>query len=486
MIKFSWRVGVSCWVVGLFVSSALAQNPTLKLIPAAQSTQRCLGGPDEGELCGTTANCELDNVGAIHPDCQRVCGPGLNTGEPCSSRLDCSGAVCEQQCFCNRWITTIPQFFSMQIRGTNWSPQSQRLKAWQADVEWGSACDAIVPFGWEKPCEAIVCGREDDPPCPALYSVCENQECEGAGHSPECFSFICSPPPPCNSETCPNDYVFLGLGQFTTTGIGFTFKYGSLLQSQTGVPFASERYFGTMPMLPRAFADGGCGTVSIGLASTSVLLDEDVLEIGPLDLEGITLVMPDCIPTAIVSSEPARCSIDGRQGSEPDGSSPAGWTTIELKTDVEQVPNIMPLGDFTMREVPGAGIGNPTGILTNVPQDGWVTLTFPPTNPSVWTCIKFKNDSAGEVCLGGLPGDVGGLPDDLVGGDGEANAADVPLLIDCLTRSPGNECELRRCDMDRSGVCAASDLVRLIDLLTKAEGYSGLESTLPVCPNPLP
>ena len=470
MIKFSWRVGVSCLFVGLLVSHALAQNPTLKLIPAANSTQRCLGGPEHGELCGTTANCELDNFGVIHPECQRVCATGDDAGDPCSDNIDCQNNVCQQQCFCNRWITNPPAFFSMQVRGTNWSPDGQALKAFQADVNWRSACDAIVPFGWDKPCEPINCLLPEN--CPAAtYPNCNNQECEGTNHNPECFSFICSVSPPCNTVTCPGDYVFSGLSELAATSTSdMTFKFGSTLLGQTGVSFVSERYFGTLPLLRK---EDGCGTVSFGFSSTSVLLDENVREIGPLDLEGITLVLPACIPTALVSSEPTRCTIDGRQGSEPDGTFPAGWTTLEVELDVANAAGTL-VTDFTMREVPGVGIGNPTGIQNNVPELGWVTLTFPPTNPGVWTCIKFKNDAAGEVCLGGLPGDFDG--------DGVAEAADVPPLVECID---GNApCELSQCDTNRSGVCGASDLVRQIDLLNKAEGYSGLPSELPECPNP--
>ena len=243
-----------------------------------------------------------------------------------------------------------------------------------------------------------------------------------------------------------------------------------------GIPFSLERYFGTLTLAVRPPPDG-CGTVTIRLLSPtrSGFVDDNNLDILPIDLQGLTIVLPPCEPSGIESSVPVRCSIDGRQGSEPDLSMPGGWTSIEVKLDVSDAAAAL-ASDFTMREVPGGAIANPTTALVNTPSPGWVTLNFLPTNPGVWTCIKLKTDTDGEVCLGGLPGDA-----DL---SGVAEAADVPILVDCLAPALGEECALRECDMDRSGVCGASDLVRQLDLLNKAEGYADLDSALLECPNP--
>jgi hypothetical protein len=477
MIKFSWCVGVSCSVVGFFVSSALAQNPTLKLVPLnAASVQRCLGGPEEGELCGTTSNCERDDQGQIHPECVRVCATGVDQGQPCSTPSDCSqGSACNQQCFCNRWITDVPLFLSAQIRGLNWSPDAQRLLAFQASVDFEPACNAIAPFKWERPCSSaddVNCFTNDD--CGVLYPICGPfGVCQGANHAPQEASFICPPAP----STCPIDYVFLGRSELPATDTSsLVFRYGSTLLTPPGIPYSSEKYFGTLTLSPRPT---GCGTVSIGLQSptSSNFFDENSLSIGPLDLEGLTFVMPTCvckeIQNIVSAAIPERCSIDARQGSEPDSSAPAGWTTAVVQLDCENAAGVE-AGDFTIREFPGNPIGNPTTVVTDVPEQGWVTLTFPDTQAGVWTCIKFKNDDAGEVCLGGLPGDSNL--------SGTVEPSDVTVLIDCIA---GATCTPQQCDMDRSDVCGVSDLVRQIDLMGGAQDYdSWLGTSLDSCPNP--
>ena len=110
-------------------------------------------------------------------------------------------------------------------------------------------------------------------------------------------------------------------------------------------------------------------------------------------------------------------------------------------------------------------------------------LTFRDTlNLGSWTCVEYRGDGGGKVCVGYLPGDVGS--------DTTSNEADVLSQIDCLT-NPGS-CALHQCDADRSATCAAADLLRTIDLLNGGGSYAvwmgeflGVNSPV-VCPSAAP
>lgn len=469
----AWWVSFSVIAVCVLVGEAAAQNPTFWLEPEADYTQRCLGGPEEGETCGDTEDCERDAGGALHDECRRVCGRGPDAGEPCASRLDCTGGTCAQQCFCNRWITTVPQYFTAQLRGKNWSPNGEALIRWQVSVELEPLCPSVIPAGWDRPCSAIeFTPCETSANCPSEYPECGPESiCQGASHAP--CGTTCDTTSICTSQS---DYVFRDqttLSAVRCDTLSFTFGDLLLLPSE-GIVYDVPKYFASLLLRYQGTFTRPCGIQSIAL-SNPFMIDENVEEIGPVDLEGLTFALWTCPHLNIVGSVPPSCTIDGRQPSDPDGNAPAGWTSIAVRFDATNAAGILP-EDFTMREVPGGALGNPTGAQTNVPELGWVTLTFPPTNPGVWTCFQVRSDVASEVCLGGLPGDVDG------GGAGEA--ADVPLLVDCIAGTAA--CEIHQCDMDRSGVCGASDLVRQIDLLNKAESYADLVSSLPACPNPLP
>ena len=94
MIRFGWRGGFSCLVVGMLVGDAVAQNPTISLIPSAFATRKCTGGPEQGDACSNAADCESTALGVVHPECERVCQGGTNDGEPCATLLDCEFGLC--------------------------------------------------------------------------------------------------------------------------------------------------------------------------------------------------------------------------------------------------------------------------------------------------------------------------------------------------------------------------------------------------------
>ena len=177
--------------------------------------------------------------------------------------------------------------------------------------------------------------------------------------------------------------------------------------------------------------------------------------------------------SGINNSDPANCSIDARQPTEPDGSGVYGWDKVELVFDFA-AGEITPAG-FTVSLLPGPG--TPPTITEVVAFGLSARLTFDtPIPPGQWTCIT-HDDSGAQVCLGYAPGDADG--------DGEVEAADIVTLVDCI--SGVTTCDLWQCDLDQSGRCGAADLLRGIDLLGGAEQFDEwLDQSIGVCPSLAP
>ena len=95
-----------------------------------------------------------------------------------------------------------------------------------------------------------------------------------------------------------------------------------------------------------------------------------------------------------------------------------------------------------------------------------------------WTCVTHTGSGDGdgdEVCLGYLPGDVSG---NLL-----SNASDITALIDSINNVPGRVRPIYATDADRSGVTAALDISREIDILNGAGALDPfLAATLVPCP----
>ena len=80
------------------------------------------------------------------------------------------------------------------------------------------------------------------------------------------------------------------------------------------------------------------------------------------------------------------------------------------------------------------------------------------------------------MCLGFLPGDVGG--------DRAAAASDVLELIDDLNGVRVPPLEAHQCDVDRSGVCNAADVLGVIDVLNGAGPFAIWNNVgIPACPS---
>ena len=170
-----------------------------------------------------------------------------------------------------------------------------------------------------------------------------------------------------------------------------------------------------------------------------------------------------------VSFDPPDCSVDALQPSEPDGSSPVGWDAVEMTFGYDMTGAV--IEDFTVSTVPG--VAPAPGVAGVVVNGGLVTVQLDAIIPTgEWTCITHV-PSSNHVCLGSLPGDMNGSL--------TSDAADIQAVIDCVSGLAA--CELPQCDADRSGSCAPSDILRVIDLLNGGDAFDlWMGEQLPQCP----
>lgn len=160
----------------------------------------------------------------------------------------------------------------------------------------------------------------------------------------------------------------------------------------------------------------------------------------------------------IVASDPPDNAIDARQPSEPDGSNPAGWDSIELTFD--GATDGVVAGDFEVSEQGGDGVAPGIADVTNVDESS--TLAFTGLiEAGAWTTITHV-PSGTSVRIGFLPADVNN--------DQTSTAGDILSLIDSLNGQA--VLAQYQTDIDRSGVSSAADVLRAIDLLNGANEYA--------------
>ena len=236
-----------------FVHHAVAQNPTMSLIPLVENVRReCVGGPNEGQTCSTTADCE------VGPECQRTC-PG--TGVTCECNGDCPSGSCLQECFCNHVLEASPgDVISTEVFVSEWSPNGERLRSWQASFGMVSASDAVRPVGFDQPLvSSIECSTDEQ--CPEEYPFCANDrafcngECIG-----ECMPVECLGPDQCAFEgifadISRTDYVFHDIAVQVGPGLDIStieYRAGALV-------LAGIRYWNQSQMRPpEAFSSYEC------------------------------------------------------------------------------------------------------------------------------------------------------------------------------------------------------------------------------------
>ena len=193
-------------------------------------------------------------------------------------------------------------------------------------------------------------------------------------------------------------------------------------------------------------------------------------------IANLQITVDNCTGNAIVSSNPANCSVDARRPHAPNvPGTPQGHNSIALTFAAGcNVVGAAP-GDFTVACNP-AGAPCPTVSLANT-VDQTVTLTLSTVIPAgKWTCVT-HTASGDQACIGSLPGDVDG--------NRTTVPADILKLIDNLNGIAVPPLTLDHCDLDRSAVCAPADIISIIDMLNGTNAYIVWNGqSLPVCPSP--
>jgi hypothetical protein len=178
-------------------------------------------------------------------------------------------------------------------------------------------------------------------------------------------------------------------------------------------------------------------------------------------------IVPSAAPPAIISALPPDGSIDARQPSEPYGSAPDGWRSVELTFNGSAAC----LGglDFRIEQV-GGSLPWPSVLEVTPVGPSAATVTL---DRRLWPVARTRIihlGSGSSVDLAWLPGDVNG--------SGTSDPADLAALIPVVAgQASGDPWST---DIDRSGVTAPADIIRQVDLLLGGgvfEAYQG--ATLP-------
>ncbi len=184
--------------------------------------------------------------------------------------------------------------------------------------------------------------------------------------------------------------------------------------------------------------------------------------------------LPQC--TAITGTDPTNCAIDARRPYPPNTpGTPQGWNYIDLTFDCDTTGQT--IADYA---VSVAANGTPPAvpaISSVIPTGTTIRLNLnSPIPPGAWTCFTYTPANL-KKCIGFLPADANG--------DRTSSPADILVLVDNLNGIRVPPLPLAQCDIDRSAICGAPDLLTEIDLLNGANNFGIWNAkNLPVCPSP--
>ncbi len=165
---------------------------------------------------------------------------------------------------------------------------------------------------------------------------------------------------------------------------------------------------------------------------------------------GTACVLPD-----LLSAVPPNNAIDGRQPSNPDGSQPAGWDSIDIT--FSGAANVLSAADFSVSAIGGSA----PAVLSAVANGSVMTVRLAqPISPGAWTIIRYLPKGT-NLRLGFLPGDTSG--------NGYTGVFDLIALIDALNGVTPRP--IASIDINRSGQANAQDVRREIDLLSGIGAY---------------
>lgn len=365
-----------------------------------------------------------------------------------------------------------------ELHGSDWSVAGDTLRAYQiaigVDSITGGDSGSITPLGWHNPRPDLPCTTDAD--CSdgltCFFDDGRPRFCAGPDHDPAQGAFI---------DETRTDFVFFDKPTFGGVDV-INYRYGQTLAQPADCLMydGSPRYFGTLILK----ADNeALGVFTIPLPALNTYLskcDAQLSPIEPLTRESLTITVTPA-GWQVVDSDPPNCAIDARQPTPPDGDPAQGWKSVALRLGAVDTSHVT-LADFRIDEDPVSSEPiEPESLSPNDPEVGWTTVHFSrPAAVGRWTCISLVDAPEQEVCLGSLPADVDG--------NAMGHPEDVSTLIEQINGLLDPPLELWQCDIDRSGRCAPSDILRVVDLLGGAEAYDAwVGRSLPACPSaPVP
>ncbi|MEK6677485.1 MAG: hypothetical protein AABZ47_17765 [Planctomycetota bacterium] len=348
-------------------------------------------------------------------------------GTPISPRLQSLGAA-------------PGDIITAEIYVRDWSVTGATLKAWQATLN--SADYQSGTFGSVKP--------KDFATTTDLHGFCSSSVTLGVENAMNAFI-----------DASRVDLVQAGLNPFLNVNsvdvCGYRYGGAILGLGPMSTPGA-RKYCGTVVFEVSANASGNFVVGFLASSSESFLMQSLAQPITPLVFEPLTILVEPEIDLDIVSSFPPDGTIDARQPSQPDGSSPSGFTSIELVFNGD--PSSLKPADFTVSVDPAG----PTPSIIGLSPNGnslIVTLNVP-IPAGKWTTITHNDQTSTQVRVGDLPGDVNA--------NGTSSPFDTLVLIDSIT-NPLNQLELWQNDINRSNQLSVLDIARHLDLLNGAQTY---------------
>ncbi len=231
-------------------------------------------------------------------------------------------------------------------------------------------------------------------------------------------------------------------------------------------------------------ADGSCTDVTAAACRVAggTYVGPGTACLTDVDGSGVDDVCEACAAASIAGVFPSSDTVDARQPSEPGQPLPRlGIGTSSESIRVALDPGVEGAARcFALCESAADPALGPNAIagVTDLGGGAYEIVFEHAIAAGAATTLQYAGD-AGFVAYIAHPGNVSG--------DAAADGGDVVDFIDCcLNGTCGGGFDLYSCDVDRSGVVTASDMLRVIDLLNGASTWDAwLGTLLPsrgVCP----
>lgn len=324
----------------------------------------------------------------------------------------------------------------------------------------------VIPEGWEAPVEQQPCTSNDDCLNDERYPVCGEV---GTG----CRSETHNPALGVNIDFARSSYIFSGFDGINGIDTSqLDYRFFGLANAEFTVDTGVPRYAGTIRL---KVSNNACGVFTIGTdLKTSFIANRDATNTVNLISTPLTVTVSNCV-LQLLDCDPDHCTIDARQ--PIDRVTGARQTLDRFTAHFSGSSAGLAAAGFRITQTFNGGNPGPLpgfSSFTNTGNQSLIVLNRR-INANALTCIR-HNLSNKQCCFGVLPGDADG--------NNISQPGDVFELLDNLNGQVNPRLPNERCDLDRSNLCTAADLLLEMDLLNGAEQFVPFNnSTLPACPN---